>query len=76
MDILDSYIISLRFKIYKSAPVICLDKWKELKDICEYNTNNENKKINNSRFNLINTGSGSFVSNLQTILNKIDTKLH
>jgi len=45
MDILDSYIISLRFKIYKSAPVICLDKWKELKDICEYNTNNENKKI-------------------------------
>jgi hypothetical protein len=45
MDILDSYIVSLRFKIYKSAPVICLDKWKELKDICEYNTNNENKKI-------------------------------
>jgi hypothetical protein len=35
---------------------------------------NENKKINNSKFNLINTGSGSFVSNLKTILNKIDTK--
>ena len=35
---------------------------------------NENKKISNSRFNVINTGSGTFVSNLKNILNKIDTK--
>ena len=31
--------------MFSSAPKECLKKWKELKDICEYNNINENKKI-------------------------------
>jgi hypothetical protein len=41
MNIPDNYIITLRFKIYINAPKECIDKWKELKDTCEYNSNNE-----------------------------------
>jgi len=45
MNIPETHISTLRFKIYSNAPKECLQKWKELKDICEYNNNNENKKI-------------------------------
>ena len=45
MNIPETHITTLRFKIYSNAPKKCLQKWKELKNICEYNNNNENKKI-------------------------------
>jgi hypothetical protein len=45
MNIPETHIPNLRFKIYIHAPKSCLNKWKELKDICEYNNNDENKKI-------------------------------
>ena len=45
MNIPDTHIPTLRFKISLHAPKSSIDKWKELKDICEYNNNDENKKI-------------------------------
>ena len=45
MNIPETHIPTLRFKISIHSPKSCLDKWKELKAICEYNNNDENKKI-------------------------------
>ena len=45
MIVPETYIATLRFKVYSDAPKNVKDKWKELKDICEYNPNNENKMI-------------------------------
>ena len=41
MNIPDTYIVRLRFKIDNDAPTKYMNRWNTLKKDCEYNNDNE-----------------------------------
>ena len=45
MNIPDTYIVRLRFKIDNDAPTQYMNRWNTLKKDCEYNNENENELI-------------------------------